>query len=520
MAFLSHISVRAKLLLLIGVAALGIIGVSALSIAALSETSRQTRQFITDDFANVRQLGELRASIGNMRRFEKDLFLNMSEEADLNRYFASWGKEYQDGVKLADSLAPRLAGSEQASIARMRTGLAGYREGVESVVGGIRVGKVNDPWSANKAMEPYKGSVRAADKAFTELLDSVTARVSARQEELARLEQATLMSIAAAAIAILAAVVVLALLIERRIVVPLNHAGAALRRIADGDLSQPLDELGRDEIGRLIALLERMQGELAQRVAAVRSGIDSVSTASLQISHGSNDLSVRTESQASSLQQTAASMEELTGTVRASAEHARHASATAAEANAAASRGGSIVTQVATTMLHIQGSSRRIADITTVIDGIAFQTNILALNAAVEAARAGEQGRGFAVVAGEVRALATRSAEAAREIKQLIHDSVERVSTGSEQVNAAKAAMEEIVERVARVDELIGEISMAAQQQSQGIDQVGQAVAQLDQHTQQNAALVEESTAAAESLSHQAHALSAAVSVFRLPAAA
>jgi methyl-accepting chemotaxis protein len=252
----------------------------------------------------------------------------------------------------------------------------------------------------------------------------------------------------------------------------------------------------------------------------VRLGVESVATASAEIAQGNADLSSRTEQQASSLQQTAASMEQLTGTVRTSTANARQANELAQGATEVASRGGEAMAQVVRTMNDIQSASTKISEITGVIDGIAFQTNILALNAAVEAARAGEQGRGFAVVASEVRTLAQRSAEAARQIKALIGDSVTQVEAGGVLVQDAGRTMDEVVKQVRQVGDLIGAITAAAGEQSQGIDQVGQAVSQLDQATQQNAALVEESAAAAESLKAQAERLSQTVAVFRLSATA
>jgi methyl-accepting chemotaxis protein len=287
-------------------------------------------------------------------------------------------------------------------------------------------------------------------------------------------------------------------------------------RVRDGDLTGAIDDDARDEFSPLLAALRDMQSALTRIVGEVRSGVDSVSTASGQIAAGNQDLSSRTEQQASSLQQTAASMEQLTSTVKQSADNARQASQLAAAASEAAGRGGAVVGQVVSTMEGITAASRKIADIIGVIDGIAFQTNILALNAAVEAARAGEQGRGFAVVAGEVRNLAQRSAQAAREIKSLISDSVEKVDAGSRQVGEAGAAMDEIVSQVKRVTDLIGEISSASLEQSSGIGQVNSAISQMDQVTQQNAALVEESAAAAASLKEQAQHLAQAVAVFKV----
>jgi methyl-accepting chemotaxis protein len=302
----------------------------------------------------------------------------------------------------------------------------------------------------------------------------------------------------------------------RSVVRPLNEAVGALNRVADGDLTVEVDTHRGDEVGDLLKSLQATVGALRTVVGQVRTGVDSVSTASGEIAAGNQDLSSRTEQQASSLQQTAASMEELTSTVRQSADNARQANQLASAASEAAGKGGQVVGQVVATMNDITASSKKIADIISVIDGIAFQTNILALNAAVEAARAGEQGRGFAVVAGEVRNLAQRSAQAAREIKSLIGESVEKVEAGSRQVNDAGSAMSEIVSQVKRVTDLIGEISSAAGEQSSGIGQVNDAVTQMDQVTQQNAALVEQSAAAAASLRDQAERLLQAVSVFKV----
>ena len=285
-------------------------------------------------------------------------------------------------------------------------------------------------------------------------------------------------------------------------------------RIAQGSLAD--DGRAAATAGSVMASMQAMRQSLVQVVASVRTGVESVATASAQIAQGNLDLSSRTEEQASSLQQTAASMEQLTGTVRTSADNARQASQLAQGASAAAVRGGQVVGQVVQTMGEIQSASNRIAEITSVIDGIAFQTNILALNAAVEAARAGEQGRGFAVVASEVRTLAQRSAEAARQIKSLIGDSVAKVEAGGALVQDAGVTINEVVTQARRVSDLIAEITAAAGEQSKGIEQVGQAVTQLDQTTQQNAALVEESAAAADSLKTQAERLSEAVAVFKL----
>ena len=297
---------------------------------------------------------------------------------------------------------------------------------------------------------------------------------------------------------------------------PLKQSIEHIQHIARGDLTQPIDLTVRNEIGDLLSSLQHMQQELVRTVRTVRDGSDAIYTGASEIAVGNNDLSSRTEEQAASLEQTAASMEQLTATVKQNAENARQASQLALNASETAQQGGKVVDGVVTTMKEIAGSSKKIADITSVIDGIAFQTNILALNAAVEAARAGEQGRGFAVVAGEVRSLAQRSAQAAKEIKGLIEDSVNRVNTGSVLVESAGETMSDIVSAVTRVTDIMGEIASASDEQSRGIDQVGLAVTEMDRVTQQNASLVEQSAAAAAALEDQASNLKQAVSVFNI----
>nr|WP_279077519.1 methyl-accepting chemotaxis protein [Hafnia alvei] len=304
--------------------------------------------------------------------------------------------------------------------------------------------------------------------------------------------------------------------IRRTLIVPLNRLIGSIKHIANGDLARSIDVNGTNEMGQLAVSLKHMQGELVRTVGNVRQGANAIYSGASEISAGNNDLSSRTEQQAASLEETAASMEQLTATVKQNAENARQASHLALSASETAQRGGKVVANVVQTMHEIAGSSQKIADITSVIDGIAFQTNILALNAAVEAARAGEQGRGFAVVAGEVRNLAQRSAQAAKEIKGLIEDSVNRVDIGSTLVESAGETMGDIVSAVTRVTDIMGEIASASDEQSRGIDQVGQAVSEMDRVTQQNAALVEESASAAAALEEQASMLTQAVSVFRI----
>jgi len=307
----------------------------------------------------------------------------------------------------------------------------------------------------------------------------------------------------------------LAWTITRSITTPLAEAVALSQSVAEGDLSRQLHNDSADEVGDLVRSMNTMTGNLSRLVGEVHQGTEAIATASAQIAQGNADLSSRTEQQAASLQETAASMHQMNDTVRSTTDNARQANQLVAQATMVAAQGGQDVNEVVATMSAIQESSRRISDIISVIDGIAFQTNILALNAAVEAARAGEQGRGFAVVASEVRALAQRSANAAKEIKSLITDSVEKVEIGNAQVNNAGRTIQDVVLQVRKVNDLIAEITSSSAEQSTGVGQINQAVNQLDQATQQNAALVEETSAAAESLRHQANGLMQSVSVFR-----
>ena len=359
------------------------------------------------------------------------------------------------------------------------------------------------------AMNNYVGSVQKLSDYQASLFDQANVKIDTVYAEAKTL-------LLALGLAALAAGAALAWALSRSITRPLNSAVRVAQTVAAGDLTSCIEVSSKDEVGQLLEALKAMNASLLQTVTEVRIGTDTIATASKQIAAGNLDLSSRTEEQASSLEETASSMEELTATVRQNADNARQANALAAAASGVAAKGGVVIGQVVGTMGEINASARQIADIISVIDGIAFQTNILALNAAVEAARAGEQGRGFAVVATEVRSLAQRSAAAAKDIKSLIDNSVARVEAGSRLVNDAGATMQDIVDSVSRVTDIMSEISAASLEQTAGIDQINQAISQMDQVTQQNAALVEEAAAASEAMQDQAARLASAVSVFRI----
>ncbi len=395
--------------------------------------------------------------------------------------------------------------------------IAALRKTLQDLTSQTALLKVTQPAQMPAFVEtqyrPAVQQLRDAHQVFTTLQDNTS--VALRESFEAEGRRLILISTCSMVLVIIGILVGAAFLI-RSIKQPLLQANALAARIAEGDLSGHVDESRADEFGDLMRSLAAMNHSLGTMVAQVRHSTDSIATASSEIASGNNDLAQRTEQTSSNLASTASSMDNLTQAVRVSSDNARQAATLAASASSVAQRGGDVVTQVVRTMQEIDASSKKIADIISVIDGIAFQTNILALNAAVEAARAGEQGRGFAVVASEVRSLAGRSAEAAREIKALINTSVDKVQSGTQLVTDAGTTMQEIVESVRRVADVIGEITAAASEQSAGIAEVNQSVGKLDQMTQQNAALVEESAAAAESLRDQAAQLAEAVAVFKM----
>ena len=516
------LTVRARLLGAFGLLTALVIFVAALSVGALGSEHDAFASFVEHDSERVR-LASVVVDAANARAIAaRDLVLVTTA------HDKAVGKDAVDAsqAKLQASLAalkqavdrtPGISAQERQLLTDFEAVEARYGPVAGAIVGLAMNGRHDEAIAKmNAECRPLLAALIKSGQAYIGFAAQQSAEdVAAAAAAYARNRNLLL---AACAVA-LAAAVALALAITRSLTRALGAEpaalGAAAERVAGGDL-RPVPGADRAPTGSVLASLGDMQVRLARVVGQVRSASDSIATGSMQIATANLDLSQRTEEQASNLQQTAASMEQMNSAVRTSADNAQQAAQFATSASAVAAQGGEVVRQVVHTMGDISASSKRIADIIGVIDGIAFQTNILALNAAVEAARAGEQGRGFAVVASEVRSLAQRSAEAAKEIKLLIGQSVDKVEAGARLVNDAGTTMTDIVTQVGRVAGLIGEISSAAAEQTGGIGQVSDAVTQLDQVTQQNAALVEENAAAAGSLKQQAAQLAELVSVFKV----
>ncbi|MBQ0131904.1 MAG: MCP four helix bundle domain-containing protein, partial [Comamonas sp.] len=492
----------------------------------MKNMDRSTQHVVNHAMPSVADATNLRALWNRFRRAEAGM-LNVRDVTELTGYESQITKLLEDITALERSYQSIERDTQErellAHYQRMRqTYLDSHREFLQAARDKDYSQPEGDLLLGDVVTNLYSGTAEANFVAMAESLGkisdlSLAQAQTAKQEAVQSYEVATWWMVSGMGLSTVLALL-LGVLITRAVTEPAAHAVRVARSITEGDLTQAIPTGGRDEMGALLNALAAMRDSLSQVVAGVRMNAESVSTASEEIASGNADLSSRTEEQASALQQTAASMEQLSSTVRHNADSAHQASQLALNASVVAGHGGDVVAQVVQTMKGIDGSSKKIADIIGVIDGIAFQTNILALNAAVEAARAGEQGRGFAVVAAEVRALAGRSSEAAKQIKSLIHDSVQRVGEGTSLVNQAGETMSEVVQAIRSVADLVGEISAASKEQSQGVGQVSQAIAQMDQTTQQNAALVEQSAAAADSLQRQAGDLVTAVANFKLPA--
>ena len=491
--------------------------IGGISLYALASLENDADALATKWLQGSSHVTALRTGLGEVRDTEVK-FSRSENPKNREQQEAAMSRLLDDmNVRLKALDAAASGDDERAKLAALTTAWAGYTDFQRRIVALGREDKLSDAeemsaFGAKTAFEKGMAAVLAAQAHYQAGGQAAGARAN-------RLATGAIVALQLLLGLSLALGSVLAWAITRRTVNQLGgeprSAVLLARAVADGDLTTPVAVVGGDQRS-LMARLDVMQASLSRTVAEVRRTAEGVATASVQIANGNQDLSARTEQQASALQQTAATMEELGSTVRNNADNARQANQLAQGASTVAVEGGQVVGRVVETMKGINTSSRKIADIISVIDSIAFQTNILALNAAVEAARAGEQGRGFAVVAGEVRSLAQRSADAAKEIKRLIDDSVLRVGEGSTLVDQAGKTMQEIVASIQRVTDIVGEISAASDEQASGVAQVGQAIAQLDQTTQQNAALVEESAAAASSMRQQAAQLVQSVAVFKI----
>ncbi|MFT3814620.1 MAG: methyl-accepting chemotaxis protein [Acidovorax sp.] len=485
----------------------------ALSVVQLGRMHANTEDVSGNWLPSIEVLGNMRATANRLRASEVGMTL-AADAAERERLVQDVANVIKLMADQEQAYAPMVTPRETAAYEDFKKYRASYLETQKQLLALVK----EDSFA--KAVKLLYGDSQKSFIAMAETIGKLVKINSEGAAEAFKESQAAYDSARGIVIGVLAVSVIvavaLAVWVTRLITVPVGQAVQAAREIAGGNLGVQIQAQSKDETGQLLQTLTDMRDKLASVVSGVRRNAESVATASAQIASGNNDLSARTEEQASALEQTAASMEELGSTVRQNADNARQANQLAMSASTVAQQGGDVVAQVVDTMRGINDSSRQIADIIGVIDGIAFQTNILALNAAVEAARAGEQGRGFAVVAGEVRSLAQRSAEAAKEIKGLITASVERVEQGTQLVDKAGETMTEVVSSIRRVTDIMGEISAASSEQSQGVAQVGEAITQMDQATQQNAALVEESAAAADSLKSQAQELVGAVAVFKL----
>ncbi|CAN7233497.1 methyl-accepting chemotaxis protein [Rhizobacter sp. LjRoot28] len=517
MTFLRSLTIGRRLALGFGLVIALALAVAVYGSAQFGLLSAQTRDLAEDRMVKLEQASTLRDNVGVTVRNLRDVILTMDEEVR-QRLFKEIETARADNVRLIGLLnATAIAEADRAGMKALTEAGKVYDANIDKV---LAFAKESSNEAARDTLFKEVGPAQAAYlQTAKDLIDlqQRLAREGAADVQASARWTSVIMIVLAALSGVVGAVVAwqLARNLLRQLGGEPHYAAQVARQIAGGNLGVAV-LLREGDDRSLLAAMKEMRDRLAEIVGQVRESSDSIATGSSEIATGNHDLSQRTEQQAANLQQTAASMEQLTSTVRNNADTARAATQMALSASDVATQGGKAVSEVVDTMGAITEASRRIGDITSVIDGIAFQTNILALNAAVEAARAGEQGRGFAVVASEVRSLAQRSAQAAKEIKTLISDSVEKVETGSRQVKDAGSTMNDLVAQVRRVSDMIAEISAATQEQTGGLGQVSDAVTQLDHVTQQNAALVEEAAAAAESLRQQAGRLVDAVAAFRL----
>ncbi|MET0963775.1 MAG: methyl-accepting chemotaxis protein [Noviherbaspirillum sp.] len=518
MNLFSNMKIGKRLALGFSVLLLLSVVITAIGLSKLGAVAAASREMMDAPITKERMISDWSRNISTA--VVRTIAISKSADASLVAYFAAdAAASVKSTAELIKKIEPLLDSQEEKELFQrameVRKEYSAGRDGVMKLKGEGRAEE-----AAALLDEKFVPLANRYRDMADELVNLQRRNLNEKAAEIAAIEASSRMQMLTLAVAVLGLSILCGWLLTVSITRPMQRAVAAARRVASGDLSGTIDVSSRDEAGELLQALQDMNGNLLRIVTQVRNGTETIATASSEIAAGNLDLSSRTEQQASSLEETASSMEELTSTVKQNADNARQANLLAITAADVAVKGGEAVAQVVDTMASINVASKKVVDIISVIDGIAFQTNILALNAAVEAARAGEEGRGFAVVATEVRSLAQRSAAAAREIKDLIGDSVAKVDSGTLLVGQAGRTMEEVVASIRRVTDIVAEITAASSEQSAGIEQVNQAIAQMDQVTQQNAALVEEAAAASESMHDQSQQLSLAVSEFRLGNAA
>jgi methyl-accepting chemotaxis protein len=517
---MKDMKISTRLTLGFGVMAVLIVLCVGVSLVKVNQMSDDFDRVLDDRYPVVTMLNEIKSRNTDVASILRNLLL-MTDPADIKAQYAAIGDSGSSKVASANMEAIEKAITSpkgKALLADLAKARSEYRGPRDKLMAEIKSGNLE------AAKATLFGEVRSKQLAYIAAVDGLIKLQDEEMKSYGHVVDATVVTTKRTLFGVLIVAIGLAavfgLWLIRTTTRPLVQAVAVARGVAAGDLTMHFDSEGKNETAQLLAALKDMQTRLAAVVGDVRLNAEGVATASAEIASGNSDLSARTENQASALEETAASMEQLGATVRTNADNAQQANQLAMAASSVAVKGGGAVQQVIETMKGISDSSKKIADIIGVIDGIAFQTNILALNAAVEAARAGEQGRGFAVVASEVRSLAQRSADAAKQIKVLITQSVERVEQGTTQVGEAGTTIDEVVASIRRVTDIVGEISAASREQSAGVAQVGEAVVSMDKATQQNAALVEESSAAAETLKAQAEQLVKSVAVFKLESGA
>ena len=518
---LGRLSIRARLYFgtIFSLVLLVIIG--AMGFIALDRTRGTLEVLFSQRVQTLTDMSDLRTALGDLRRAEKDIIINFNNTVEVAALRESWGKTLAALRKSLADVRQVQAGDAAfvAAIDKSLDEIKQYEGGIVPIFDQIERAQIDGAGGGAYA-DRLKTHMEATDQLFSRLATSAREQMQEARQGVDTLAATMSGLIGVALVLALAVLIPLTYLSVRSITRSLAQARDLAERIAGGDLSGDTQALNHDEVGQLVTAMGRMQQSLRGLVRQVQDAAGNISTASSEIATGNHDLSQRTEQTAANLEEAASSMEMLTSTVQQSAQASRQASDFASSAAEVAARGGAVVSQVVSTMDQITTSSRKIADITGVIDSIAFQTNILALNAAVEAARAGEQGRGFAVVASEVRSLSHRTLSAAKEIRQLIDDSANKVQEGNVKTDSAQKTMTEALELVRRVNSLMSEIHGASNEQLSGISQVNAAVAQLDTITQQNAALVEENAASAMQLQEQAKSVADTVQVFRVDGSA